>query len=76
MGPVRGPVSIYKGVHTVVPNTNTQLSEYLNLGGRRKGDRRQPETERRGILRWDPSMKNRRSGEDRRDGFSGKTRER
>ena len=35
-------------------------------GDRRKADRRQQSLDRRGVLRWDPQMKERRLGKDRR----------
>lgn len=34
-------------------------------GDRRRGERRKPD-DRRGVLRWDPRRKERRSGKDRR----------
>jgi hypothetical protein len=38
----------------------------LAHGDRRKADRRQQNLDRRGVLRWDPQMKERRHGRDRR----------
>ncbi|MCR4301290.1 MAG: hypothetical protein NUV51_06740 [Sulfuricaulis sp.] len=35
-------------------------------GDRRKADRRQYNLDRRGVLRWDPIMRERRFGKDRR----------
>ena len=58
----------------VVPNSYTKVSDFRNHGDRRKTERRGQESDRRGILRWDPNIKDRRAEQDRRDGFSGKTR--
>lgn len=40
--------------------------DFLAHGDRRKTERRQQNLERRGVLRWDPRMKERRLGKDRR----------
>lgn len=40
--------------------------DFLVHGERRKADRRQQPLDRRGVLRWDPRMRERRSGVDRR----------
>ncbi|MEW6330397.1 MAG: hypothetical protein AB1560_02950 [Pseudomonadota bacterium] len=40
--------------------------DFLVHGDRRKTDRRRQNLDRRGVLRWDPQMKERRSGADRR----------
>ena len=45
-------------------------------GGRLVPSASREPLDRRGILRWDPQMKERRSGKDRRDGFSGAARDR
>jgi len=58
----------------VVQNSYTKVSEFREHGDRRKAERRGQESDRRGILRWDPNMKDRRADQDRRGGFSGKTR--
>lgn len=40
--------------------------DFQTLGDRRKAERRQQPFGRRGILRWDPTMKDRRMGKDQR----------
>ncbi|MDH3513410.1 MAG: hypothetical protein OEM83_00880 [Gammaproteobacteria bacterium] len=40
--------------------------DYLVHGDRRKADRRLENLDRRGVLRWDPQMRDRRLGNDRR----------
>lgn len=40
--------------------------DYLVHGDRRKAERRQQNLDRRGVLRWDPQMKDRRLNKDRR----------
>ncbi|MBI3777492.1 MAG: hypothetical protein HY274_01005 [Gammaproteobacteria bacterium] len=52
---------------------NKNSYDFRVLGDRRVGDRRE-EYERRGILRWDPLKKERRTGKDRRAGYAGLNR--
>ena len=47
-------------------NYNNLPYDFLVHGDRRKADRRQQSLDRRGVLRWDPQMKERRTGADRR----------
>lgn len=47
-------------------NNNDIPYDFQVLGDRRKTERRQQVLDRRGILRWDPQMKDRRLGRDRR----------
>jgi hypothetical protein len=49
-----------------VQNYNNVPYDFLAHGDRRKADRRQQNLDRRGVLRWDPHMKERRFGRDRR----------
>lgn len=49
-----------------VRNYNDIPYDFLVHGDRRKADRRQQNLDRRGVLRWDPQMKDRRYGRDRR----------
>jgi hypothetical protein len=49
-----------------VQNYNNDSYDFLVHGDRRKADRRQQHLDRRGVLRWDPRTKERRSGADRR----------
>ncbi len=49
-----------------VQNYNNVPYDFLVLGDRRQADRRQQNLDRRGVLRWDPQMKNRRFSKDRR----------
>jgi hypothetical protein len=49
-----------------VRNYNNIPYDFLAHGDRRKADRRQQNLDRRGVLRWDPQMKERRFGRDRR----------
>jgi hypothetical protein len=49
-----------------VRNYNNIPYDFLAHGDRRKADRRQQNLDRRGVLRWDPQMKERRYGRDRR----------
>lgn len=49
-----------------VQNYNDVPYDFLVHGDRRKADRRQQTLDRRGVLRWDPRMKERRLGQDRR----------
>jgi hypothetical protein len=49
-----------------VQNYNNVPYDFLAHGDRRKADRRQQNLDRRGVLRWDPQMKERRHGRDRR----------
>lgn len=51
-----------------VQNYNNIPYDFLVHGDRRKADRRRQNLDRRGVLRWDPQMKERRSGGDRRQG--------
>jgi hypothetical protein len=57
-----------------VQNYNNVPYDFLKNGDRRKADRRREQLDRRGILRWDPQMKDRRLMSDRRAGLSGTTR--
>lgn len=54
-----------------VQNYNSVPYDFLEHGDRRKADRRQEQLDRRGFLRWDPQMKDRRLMRDRRAGLSG-----
>ena len=47
-------------------NYNNAPYDFLAHGDRRQADRRRQDIDRRGILRWDPQMKDRRFGKDRR----------
>ncbi|HSW51923.1 MAG TPA: hypothetical protein VLG93_01730 [Sulfuricaulis sp.] len=49
-----------------VRNYNDIPYDILAHGDRRKADRRQQNLDRRGVMRWDPQMKERRLGRDRR----------
>jgi hypothetical protein len=49
-----------------VQNYNNIPYDFLVHGDRRKADRRKQNLDRRGVLRWDPQMKERRRGGDRR----------
>ena len=49
-----------------VQNYNDIPYDFLVHGDRRKADRRQQNLDRRGVLRWDPQMKDRRHSRDRR----------
>ena len=49
-----------------VRNYNNVSYDFLVHGDRRKADRRRQSLDRRGVLRWDPQMKDRRLGRDRR----------
>ena len=49
-----------------VQNYNNIPYDFLTHGDRRKAERRQQNLDRRGVLRWDPQMKERRFGKDRR----------
>ena len=49
-----------------VLNYNDLPYDFLLHGDRRKAERRQQNLERRGVLRWDPQMKDRRLSKDRR----------
>jgi hypothetical protein len=49
-----------------VRNYDNVPYDFLVHGDRRKADRRQQNLDRRGVLRWDPQMKERRHGSDRR----------
>jgi hypothetical protein len=49
-----------------VRNYNNVSYDFLVHGERRKADRRRQNLDRRGVLRWDPQMKDRRLGRDRR----------
>jgi hypothetical protein len=49
-----------------VRNYNNVSYDFLVHGDRRKADRRRQNLDRRGVLRWDPQMKDRRLGRDRR----------
>ncbi|GAB4508843.1 MAG: hypothetical protein Tsb0026_08080 [Sulfuricaulis sp.] len=49
-----------------VQNYNNVPYDFLVHGDRRKADRRQQNLDRRGVLRWDPRMKERRFDKDRR----------
>jgi hypothetical protein len=53
-----------------VQNYNNVPYDFLEHGDRRKANRRQEQLDRRGILRWDPQMKDRRLMRDRRAGLS------
>jgi len=48
-----------------VQNDNNGAYDFRVHGDRRKADRRR-DLERRGVLRWDPARRERRSGRDRR----------
>ncbi|MHB8622164.1 MAG: hypothetical protein ACYC9J_12210 [Sulfuricaulis sp.] len=50
-------------------NNDNGFYDFRVHGERRQAERRRQPLDRRGILRWDPTMKNRRRGKDRR-GFS------
>ena len=50
----------------MVQNYNNIPYDFLVHGDRRKGERRLPNLERRGVLRWDPQTKDRRLSRDRR----------
>ena len=54
-----------------VQNYNNVPYDFLEHGDRRKAERRREPLDRRGILRWDPQMKDRRFRRDRRTGLSG-----
>ncbi|MEK7716374.1 MAG: hypothetical protein AAB322_01325, partial [Pseudomonadota bacterium] len=54
-----------------VQNYNNVPYDFLEYGDRRKADRRREQLDRRGILRWDPQMKDRRFRKNRRAGLSG-----
>lgn len=54
-----------------VQNYNNVPYDFLEHGDRRKADRRREQLDRRGFLRWDPQMKDRRFRKDRRAGLSG-----
>lgn len=56
----------------VVQNYNNIPYDYLVHGDRRKAERRQPNLDRRGVLRWDPQMKDRRLSKDRRQAARGR----
>ena len=56
-----------------VEHFNKNSYDFRVHGDRRMGDRR-GDYERRGILRWDPMKKERRSGKDRRAGGAGMSR--
>gem|GEM_PF-5375939 len=43
-----------------VQNYNNVPYDFLEHGDRRKADRRREQLDRRGFLRWDPQMKDRR----------------
>jgi hypothetical protein len=49
-----------------VRNYDNVPYDFLVHGDRRKADRRQQSLDRRGVLRWDPQMKDRRLCGDRR----------
>lgn len=49
-----------------VHNNNGVPYDFLVHGDRRKAERRQQSLDRRGILRWDPQMKDRRFKDRRR----------
>ncbi len=55
-------------------NYNSSYYDFRSHGDRRKVERRNQPLDRRGILRWDPLMKERRSGKDRRAGAAGMAR--
>jgi len=58
-----------------VQNYNNVPYDFLVHGDRRKAERRQENLDRRGILRWDPQMKDRRFSKDRRQaGTAGRGR--
>jgi hypothetical protein len=42
-----------------------EFYDFRKHGDRRRGERRRPD-DRRGLLRWDPAKRERRSGKDRR----------
>lgn len=54
------------GWGVTVQNYNNAPYDFLAHGDRRQADRRQQNLDRRGVLRWDPRMKERRYGKDRR----------
>jgi hypothetical protein len=54
-----------------VQNYNNVPYDFLEHGDRRKAERRREQLDRRGILRWDPQMKDRRLMRERRAGLSG-----
>ena len=56
----------------VVQNYNNVPYDYLAHGDRRKTERRLENLERRGILRWDPQMRDRRVSRDRRQAARGR----
>lgn len=56
----------------MVQNYNNIPYDYFVHGDRRKAERRQPNLDRRGVLRWDPQMKNRRLSKDRRQATRGR----
>ena len=49
-----------------VQNYNNVPYDFLMHGDRRQAERRQENLDRRGVLRWDPQMQDRRLGKDRR----------
>lgn len=58
-----------------VRNYNDIPYDFHVHGDRRKADRRQQNLDRRGVLRWDPQMKDRRHVRDRRQaGAPGRVR--
>jgi hypothetical protein len=57
-----------------VRNYNRNSNDFHNHANRRKDDRRRQPLDRRGILRWDPQMSERRLGKDRRAGVAGMAR--
>lgn len=57
-----------------VRNYHRNSNDFHNHANRRKDDRRRQPLDRRGILRWDPQMSERRLGKDRRAGVAGMAR--
>jgi hypothetical protein len=57
-----------------VENHNRNPNDFQDHGDRRTVDRRRQPLDRRGILRWDPQMCERRLGKDRRAAVSGMAR--
>lgn len=55
-------------------NYHRNSNDFDNHANRRKDDRRRQPLDRRGILRWDPQMCERRLGKDRRAGVAGMAR--
>ena len=49
-----------------VQNYNDVPYDFLVHGDRRQADRSRQNLDRRGVLRWDPQMRDRRYGKDRR----------